>query len=89
MSRFVTLRYKTKTKKHMKLIFAGFVESVTSNIPVKNEYPIFISKGVTGGKKMYVVISNYAIKQKIKSSFLQELLIRLPVISSPNLTVLS
>ena len=52
----VTLRYKTKTKKYMKLIFAGFVESVTSNIPAKIEYHILNSIGVTGGQKMYVAI---------------------------------
>ncbi len=40
----------------MKLIFAGFVESVTSNIPAKIEYHILNSIGVTGGQKMYVAI---------------------------------
>ena len=50
----VTLRYKTKTKKYMKLIFAGFVESVTSNIPAKIEYPILISMGVMGVKNNMV-----------------------------------
>ena len=52
----VKLRYKTKTKMCMKLIFAGFVESVTSNIPAKIEYPILISMGVTGGQKIHVTI---------------------------------
>ncbi len=45
MSRFVTLRYKTKTK-------IGIVNYVASNILSKFESPILISSEVIRGKKI-------------------------------------
>ena len=46
----VTLRYKTKTKRDKKMIFAGVVDYVASNIPSKFESPIQFSSDVMGAK---------------------------------------
>ena len=46
MSRIVTLRYKTKTKRDKNLIFAGNVDYVASNIFSIFESPILISSEV-------------------------------------------
>ena len=47
----MTLRFKRKIKIDKKLIFAGVVDYVTSNILSKFESLVFISSEVMGGQK--------------------------------------
>ena len=49
----VTLRYKMKTKRDKKIIFAGVVDYFDSSIPAKFESPILISSEVMGLKKSH------------------------------------